>query len=75
MLGLNFRKSEEQTVRGPLNPEYANGGVEPKLDDLMNDPIMDLLLSAHGLSHQWVRDHIASVKEKITQQIQVPVAA
>ena len=50
--------------RGP----YADGGVEPPLDDLFADPVMHALMRSDGVSSGTLRDLVGVARDVIKRR-------
>jgi hypothetical protein len=49
--------------RPPRNEPYADGGIEPALEDLMTDPLTEAVMRRDGVSTATLRAIIMSAKE------------
>jgi hypothetical protein len=47
---------------------YAEGGVEPKLEDLLNDPLTEVLMRRDGVSVATLRALISSTRKGLMER-------
>jgi hypothetical protein len=73
---------EQRSLRSPLAPSaasprprpprremYAEGGVEPKLEDLLTDPLTEALMRRDGVSPASLRELITSTRKGLRGRI------
>ena len=49
--------------RPPRNEPYADGGIEPALEDLMTDPLTEAVMRRDGVSFATLRTIMMSARE------------
>lgn len=78
MLGLaidQYRPLPARPVCGAPGPRpsrremYAEGGVEPKLEELLTDPLTLALMRRDGVSHASLRELILSIRGGLQQRL------
>lgn len=76
MLDLGFEHARQIGMR-PGHPRprptrkelYAEGGVEPKLEDLLNDPLTEAVMRRDGVSVANLRELIRSTRRVLLQKV------
>lgn len=48
---------------------YAEGGVEPKLEELLSDPLTEVLMRRDGVSVTSLRELISSTRKGLRERI------
>ena len=48
---------------------YAEGGVEPKLEDLLTDPLTEALMRRDGVSVASLRELISSTRKGLRERV------
>lgn len=48
---------------------YAEGGVEPRLEELLTDPLTQALMRRDGVSHASLRELILSIRGGLRQRL------
>ena len=69
---LRSRVSPHQPSPGrrPFRREmYAEGGVEPKLEDLLTDPLTEALMRRDGVSVASLRELISSTRKGLRERV------
>jgi hypothetical protein len=51
---------------------YAEGGVEPKLEELLNDPLTAALMRRDGVSVASLRELISSTRRGLRERVVEP---
>lgn len=51
--------------RQPRYEPYADGGIEPTLEDLMNDPLTEAVMRRDGVSPAMLRSIVMSARETL----------
>ena len=51
--------------RPPRNEPYADGGIEPALEDLMTDPLTEAVMRRDGVSAATLRAIVMSARESL----------
>lgn len=55
--------------RPPRKEMYAEGGIEPKLEELLGDPLTQVLMRRDGVSVASLRELISSTRNGLRQRI------
>jgi hypothetical protein len=58
--------------RPPRKEMYAEGGVEPKLEELLNDPLTTALMRRDGVSVASLRELISSTRRGLRERVVEP---
>lgn len=78
MLGLaidQYRPLPARSVCGSPGPRpprremYAEGGVEPRLEELLTDPLTEALMRRDGVSHASLRELILSIRGGLRERL------
>lgn len=68
-------RSSGRTPNGSPRPRpfrremYAEGGVEPKLEELLSDPLTEVLMRRDGVSVTSLRELISSTRKGLRERI------
>ena len=76
MLDLGFERARQMGIP-PSHPRprptrremYAEGGVEPKLEDLLTDPLTEAVMRRDGVSVANLRELIQSTRRVLLQKV------
>jgi len=55
--------------RPPRRELYAEGGVEPKLEELLSDPLTRALMTCDGVSVASLRELISSTRRGLRERV------
>ncbi len=58
--------------RQPRHEPYADGGIEPTLDDLMSDPLTAAVMRRDGVSPETLKAVVMSARETLRSRSPVP---
>ena len=48
---------------------YAEGGVEPELEELLTDPLTEVLMRRDGVSHASLRELISTTRRGLRERV------
>jgi hypothetical protein len=51
---------------------YAEGGIEPRLEELLNDPLTEALMRRDGVSAASLRELISSTRKCLRERVVEP---
>ena len=55
--------------RPPRKEMYAEGGIEPRLEELLNDPLTEVLMRRDGVSAASLRELISSTRRGLRERV------
>src|SRR5512144_1996891 len=55
--------------RPPRTGMYAEGGIEPRLEELLNDPLTEVLMRRDGVSAASLRELISSTRKGLRERV------
>lgn len=55
--------------RPPRKEMYAEGGIEPRLEELLNDPLTEALMRRDGVSAASLRELISSTRKGLLDRV------
>jgi hypothetical protein len=58
--------------RPPRKEMYAEGGIEPRLEELLNDPLTETLMRRDGVSAASLRELISSTRKCLRERVVEP---
>ncbi|GGF62379.1 MULTISPECIES: hypothetical protein [Terasakiella] len=65
LLGLNILKSPKEKVELPVIGPYGSGGQEPKLKELLDDPIIHLIAKSDKIAPHELAGCVEQMRKKI----------
>lgn len=67
-------RSRSRDLGVPVSCKYAHAGVEPSLDEALQDPVVQLMMRADRLDLADVRRSLSAARERVSLD-RVPVSA
>lgn len=68
LLGLNIRKSPKEKVELPVVGPYGTGGPEPKLSELLDDPMIHLVAKSDKIAPGELAGCVEKMRKKIVSK-------